>query len=206
MIHFVAAVFIPASMGFGWGQPHPSLPAGHPTRPAELPGDHPDVSGRQNDPDIAVPPDANPADVESIDSIIGAYYDSLCGPKGEARDWDRLRSIFQPMARLVAARPVADGRSGIWVMELEEYIAFNKTYMENGGYFEREISRKTDTFGNIAQVWSTYESRRGEHDIAPYSRGIYSFQLLKDGDRWWIVNVYWDYERPDSPIPQEYLP
>jgi hypothetical protein len=33
-----------------------------------------------------------------------------------------------------------------------------------------------------------------------------SFQLLKDGDRWWIVTIYWDSERPDNPIPPEYLP
>lgn len=205
MIQTIAAALVSFAMGFGAQQPHPELPQGHP-RPDGVPSGHPEIVEHQNDADIAEPPEADPADVASIDAIIGTYYGSLSGPKGQARDWDRLRSIFQPMARLVAARPVRGDHSGLWVMELDEFIAFNKTVMERGGFFEREISRKTETFGNIAHVWSTYESRRVEAQPEPYSRGIYSMQLLKDGDRWWIVSIYWDYERPDSPIPPEYLP
>ncbi|MBZ0173371.1 MAG: nuclear transport factor 2 family protein [Phycisphaerales bacterium] len=205
MIHSIAAALISLVMGFGANQPHPEMPQGHP-QPEGVPSGHPDIVERENDPEIVEPPEADPADVASIDAIVGAYYDSLSGPKGEERDWDRLRSIFQPMARLVAARPVRGDHSGIWVMELEEFIAFNKSVMERGGFFEREISRKTETFGNIAHVWSTYESRRAASDPEPYSRGIYSVQLLRDGDRWWIVSVYWDYERADSPIPPAYLP
>jgi hypothetical protein len=205
MFHAFAAAVVSLSMGFGAQPGHPELPQGHPS-PDGTPSGHPNITVQENDPDIVEPPEADPADVGSIDAIIGAYYDTLSGPKGEARDWDRLRSLFQPLARLIAARPVAGDRSGIWVMQMEEFIAFNKTYMENGGYFEREVFRKVDGFGNIAQVLSTYESRRIENDPNPYSRGIYSIQLLKDGDRWWIVNVYWDYERGDTPIPEEYLP
>jgi hypothetical protein len=62
-----------------------------------------------------------------------------------------------------------------------------------------------ETYGAIAQVWSTYESRHKADDPEPYVRGINSIQLLKDGDRWWIVNVFWDFERPESPIPDPYL-
>ena len=42
-------------------------------------------------------------------------------------------------------------------------------------------------------------------DPAPYIRGINSVQLLKDGDRWWIVNLFWDFEREGSAIPEKYL-
>jgi hypothetical protein len=187
------------------GHPQPGqMPAGHP-EVGGLPAGHPDVMELENA-DVPVPPEANPADVESLDGIIKAYYETLSGPKGQARDWDRLRSLFQPMAGLVAARPVGDHNAGMWVMKLEEFIAFNKAVLEKGGYFEREIHREVQAFGNIAHVWSTYESRRPTEDTEPYSRGIYSIQLLKDGPRWWIVNVYWDYERPNAPIPGAYLP
>ncbi len=205
MIEFIASAFLTIAMGSGAQPAHPDLPAGHP-QPDGMPSGHPNVVERENTPGLDEPPPADPADVASIDAIIGAYYDTLSGPKGEARDWERLKSLFQPMARLVAARPVRGDHSGLWIMKMEEFIAFNKTYMENGGDYEREVHRKGDAFGNIAQVWSTYESRRIESDPNPYSRGIYSIQLLKDGDRWWIVNVYWDYERGDAPIPAEYLP
>ncbi len=178
------------------------VPEGHSTVGANPQG-HPDTIERPRA-DVAEPPPAEVSDVESIDAIITAYYDSLSGAKGVERDWDRLRSLFQPLASLVAARPAGEGNTGIWVMKLEEFIAFNKQYFERGGYFEGEVARRVETFGNIAQVWSTYESRRFENGT-PYSRGIYSIQLLKDGPRWWIVNVYWDYERPDAPIPEQYL-
>ncbi len=68
-----------------------------------------------------------------------------------------------------------------------------------------EVSRRTETFGHIAQVWSTFESRHNAGDAEPYIRGINSVQLLKDGDRWWVVNVFWDFEGPNSAIPPEYL-
>jgi len=37
------------------------------------------------------------------------------------------------------------------------------------------------------------------------ARGINSIQLMKHADRWWIVTVMWDQERPDNPIPARYL-
>ena len=61
-------------------------------------------------------------------------------------------------------------------------------------------------FGNIVHVWSTYESRHNADDATPFARGINSIQLLKDGDRYWIVNILWDSERPSNPIPAKYLP
>jgi hypothetical protein len=58
----------------------------------------------------------------------------------------------------------------------------------------------------MAEVWSTYESRRNKDDAKPFARGINRFQLMKDGDRYWIVQIFWDAERPGTPIPAKYLP
>lgn len=145
-------------------------------------------------------PAAQPADVESIDAIIAAMYDCLSGPKGDARDWDRLRSLFLPDARYIAARPA----QGAWFMQVEDFIAMTRRTFERGGYYESEVSRRTERFSDIAHVWSTYEARyTPESD--PHSRGIYSIQLFHDGARWWIANAYWAFEREDMPIPAKYL-
>ena len=72
--------------------------------------------------------------------------------------------------------------------------------------FEVEINREEQHFGNITHVWSTYESRRSEKDEKPFARGINSIQLMNDGDRWWILNIYWTAESPEHPIPEKYLP
>jgi prevent-host-death family protein len=54
-------------------------------------------------------------------------------------------------------------------------------------------------------VFSTYESRKTK-DGQPFQRGINSIQLIKDGNRYWVVTILWDVETPTSPIPASYLP
>jgi hypothetical protein len=174
-------------------------------QPAGLPKGHPPVAAPGQEAQPSPPPPARPADVAQVDSIVGAMYSAISAGAGEQRDWDRLRSLFAADGRFIAARPGAEGGASAWVLTVEDYIQFNRKYFEKGGYFEKEVARRVETFGNIAHVWSTYESRRTVDAPEPYSRGIYSIQLLKDGPRWWIVNVYWDFERPDCPIPAKYL-
>jgi hypothetical protein len=151
-------------------------------------------------------PQAKPEDVKSVDAILAALYDVISGPKGKARDWDRMRSLFIPDARLIPSRLNKDTqRVDAIVLSVDGYIARSSTTMTTNGFFEHSIHNEVEQFGNIAHVWSTYESRHNADDATPFARGINSIQLLKDGDRYWIVNVFWDSERPDSPIPAKYL-
>lgn len=73
------------------------------------------------------------------------------------------------------------------------------------GFDEREIHRVTQRFGNIAHVFSTYETR-AKPGGPILGRGINSIELFWDGKRWWIASAIWDDERPGNPIPKEYLP
>jgi hypothetical protein len=182
----------------------PQLPPNHPQLP-QLPTGHPDIGqGGDAGPVLKTPPPAKPEDVASIDAIVKAYYDTVSGERGKPRDWDRLRSLMVPDARLVTTRPL-DNANMPMIFNIDQFIEVNGTYFERGGYFEREIHRQIDQFGTIAQVFSTYESRRDLREEQPYSRGINSIQLLNDGMRWWIVNIMWDYERADTnPLPAKY--
>jgi hypothetical protein len=151
-------------------------------------------------------PKAKPEDVKSVDAILAALYDVISGPKGKARDWDRMRSLFIPDARLIPSRVNKDTQQvDAIVLSIDGYIARSSTTMTTNGFFEHSIHNQVEQFGNIAHVWSTYESRHNADDATPFARGINSIQLLKDGDRYWIVNIFWDSERPDSPIPEKYL-
>ncbi len=150
-------------------------------------------------------PQALTADVASIDAIIAALYDVVSGPAG-VRDWERFRSLFVPDARLILVARDRDGNVRQRVMDAEGYIAAAGAYFQENGFFEREIARKAERFGHIAHVFSTYESRHVAEDPEPFSRGINSFQLMNDRQRWWIVTIYWEAESPDNPIPQKYLP
>lgn len=148
-------------------------------------------------------PVARPSDVASMDAIIEAVYDVISGPKGQERDWNRMRSLFAPGARLISARTGKDGVTSAHVMSMDDYIRLGDPLLKKDGFFEREAHRTEDRFGNIAQVFSTYESRH-EKDGKPFQRGINSFQLLFDGKRWWVVTIYWQGERPELPIPKQY--
>ena len=150
-------------------------------------------------------PEADPADVESIDAIIGAVYDVISGPAG-VRDWDRMRSLFIPEARLISVGEGADGQFGKQAMDMEVYIQRAGGYFERNGFFERELARRTERFEYVAHAFSTYESRNNADDPEPFSRGINSFQLMNDGIRWWIITIYWEAETPEKPIPKKYLP
>jgi hypothetical protein len=68
------------------------------------------------------PPPAKPEDVASVDAIIKAVYDVISGPAGQKRDWDRMRSLFWPGARLIPTGRGQDGKHGARVWTVEEYI------------------------------------------------------------------------------------
>lgn len=143
---------------------------------------------------------ASASDVATIDAIVAALYDVISGPAGKKRDWDRFRSLFATGARLIPT-----GDQGARVLGVEDYIASSGGYLETNGFFEREIARKTEKFGRIAHLFSTYEARNRTEDPTPFMRGINSIQLVNDGRRWWIVTILWQRESESNLLPSEYL-
>ncbi len=145
-------------------------------------------------------------DVSSVEGIIKATYDVISGGKNEKRNWNRFRSLFHPDARLI---PTGTNQStkvtGAKAFTPEEYIKQSEPFMMQNGFYEKEIARRVETFGNIAHVFSTYEGRNSLSDEKPFLRGINSFQLLNDGKRWWIISIYWQAESPNNPLPNKYL-
>ena len=95
--------------------------------------------------------------------------------------------------------------AGARVSTPDEYITQAEPYFAKEGFYETEKARRVDLYGNIAHVFSTYESRHAPGDKTPFMRGINSFQLLNDGKRWWIITIYWQGETPENPIPKKYL-
>ena len=154
----------------------------------------------------AAAPAANRADVASPDAILAATYEVISGPAGQKRDWDRFRSLFAPDARLIPADRAKDGSYFVRPFSPDEYAKLAEPYFAKNGFAEREIARKAERYGNIMQIFSTYESRHDAKDAQPFARGINSFQLFYDGARWWVVTIYWLEETPENPLPKEFLP
>ena len=155
-----------------------------------------------------MPRSADPQDVESIDAIISTTYDVISGPAGKKRDWDRERSLFVPGARLIPTATVP-GKTDVdlapLVLDVEGYIGRVEPLFEKEGFYETEIARRVEQFGQIAHVWSSYESRHDPSEPKPFMRGINSIQLFNDGKRWWILSIYWQHESALHPLPEKYL-
>jgi len=145
-------------------------------------------------------PAAKTADVDSVDHIMFAIYDVISGPPGE-RDWNRFRSLFVPEGRLTSTVK-REGSDSIRLLTVEEYVNGAGKYFLTNGFFESAIVNKVQRFGNIAQVFSSYESRHAASD-KPFTRGINSMQLLFDGKRWWVLSILWDEESASNPLPKE---
>ncbi len=148
---------------------------------------------------------ASQSDVGSMEGIVKALYDVISGPAGEKRNWDRMRTLFIPEARMMATGKRPDGTMSKRVMSVEDYIKASGPVLERDGFFEMEISRKTEQYGNIVHLFSTYAAKRMKEDEKPFMRGINSIQLWNDGKRWWIITIFWQAETPDNPLPGKYL-
>ncbi len=149
------------------------------------------------------PAEANPADVSTIDGIIKAFYETISGGKGVPRQWSRDKTLYMPDMRFVGLSE-QDGKVRASVMNHMQYVNGTNEYFVAEGFTEREINRIVRRFGNIAHVFSVYEfsTANGREK----GRGVSSIELYWDGARWWISAAAWDEERPNNPIPKEFLP
>ena len=144
--------------------------------------------------------------VQTLDSTLETLYGVISGEKGEARNWELFKYLFRPEAQLIPTGKNKEGLTGTRYLSPDGYIESSGQWLLDNGFFEKEINRVVNTFGNITQVFSTYESFHSKTDTKPFMRGINSIQLLNDGKRWWVVNIFWTSETKENPIPKEYLP
>ena len=143
-------------------------------------------------------------DFKSIDALLATLYAIVSGPAGRSIDWDRERTMYHPTARLMRTGVEDDGRPWIKVMSVDDFKADTAPFFAENDFYEAEIARHVDSFGNIAQVRSVYEARRHPDDAEILKRGVNLVQLYNDGERWWVTSVIWDNERPGSTVPDEW--
>ncbi|HYM62037.1 MAG TPA: hypothetical protein VEZ11_14240 [Thermoanaerobaculia bacterium] len=135
--------------------------------------------------------------MHDLDTIIGAMYETVCFEPGERPDWNREREIFAPGARLVR---VTD--DGVFEFDLDSYETNFEAMIDSGAmpsFWEAELWRVTDQFGEMAHVLSAYESRRCR-DGEFLGRGVNSMQLFRLDGRWWISAMIWRREGRDVQI------
>lgn len=146
-------------------------------------------------------PNTNP-DLSSLDDVLTALYATISG-KPEERNWPLATTLFHPHARMVRTRLDDSGVPIAFSFSVPEYQENAREYLKDTPFYEIEIARRTEYFGNLATVFSAYEARRAPVDGEFIKRGMNMIHLYNDGARWWIMHMIWDDERDGLTLPAE---
>ena len=141
-----------------------------------------------------------PDDVDSIDNVMTAYYESVSGHPGK-RDIERILNLYAPNAKLNV-----NVQDALPVHGTVEDVVISERFLNiTTEFFEREISRDTQQFRNMAQIISTYGISDAMENTNYTARGVTVFQMYYAGDRWWILSSLFERESDDVPLPAHLL-
>jgi hypothetical protein len=162
----------------------------------------PTLSAQAPAPQPTTPAQACPP-TTTLDELVKALDDAVSGPADKDRTC--FRALFIPEARL---SPLVtnkdDGSVAPRLLTVEGWI---EAVRKRGSlvFYERQVKVKTETYGHLANLWSTYETRSTPDGKAEV-RGINSIQAFFDGKRWKVTAILWQAETPAEPVPEKYLP
>jgi len=134
--------------------------------------------------------DANGSDQRQLDELIRAFYEVISFEDGGAPHWESMAGLFSKHARITRVTPEATD-----YMDLQTFRNMAEELLELGAFtsfFERELARRTDRYGDVIHVASAYETRRSPTARDYLERGVNSLQLIREEGRWKIVSLCWD--------------
>jgi len=129
-------------------------------------------------------------DAPSIARLMDLLYDAISFEEGSEPDWEGLGQVFSDHARITRITP-----EGTDYLDLPSFVTMIRNLVEIGAYtsfYEFELSRRVDRFGDVAQVWSTYETRRSRAARDALGRGVNSIQLVREQGTWKVLGLLWD--------------
>jgi hypothetical protein len=149
--------------------------------------------------------------VQSVDALIKSFYACLGGEAGEPRDWEFFKFLFHPQANKIGYEKDINGNLRPQFISPNEYVEKTGYWLQTKretAFYEREIGRIEETYGNMAHVLSVCEAFHNKEDMAknkPYKQDVKSIQLAYYKGRWWIISMYWHGVTPEFPLPERYL-
>ena len=129
-------------------------------------------------------------DDPAIAQLLQRLYAVISFEEGDEPDWRGLQEVFSQHARITRITP-----EGADYMDTVAFLAMTRNMVELGAYtsfYEFELERRVECSGDVAQVWSRYETRRNKDAREPLGRGINSIQLIRDRDAWRVLGLLWD--------------
>jgi hypothetical protein len=125
-----------------------------------------------------------------LEQLLRSFYEVISFADGEAPDWPRMSSLFSAHARITRLTP-----EGIDYLDLSAFRAMAEELIEVGAFtsfYEQEVGRRIDRFGDVIHVASAYETRISAAASDYIERGVNSLQLILEQGRWKIISLCWD--------------
>jgi hypothetical protein len=138
----------------------------------------------------------------TLPDLMKATDEAISGPGNKDRTC--MRQLFTPDARLI---PYGKGKDGNWaphILTIEDWIT-RVAQRGDKAFYERQVKYSVEQYGHIAHIWSYYEVRETP-DGKPMARGINSMQAVFDGSQWKFIQILWEQETPEEPLPAKFLP
>ena len=139
------------------------------------------------------------AEAGTVDALMKNLYGYISGPAGQKRDVPKIRALFHPECRFVITGNHPEKGAIVRTFSVEEFLQRAVPNWEKG-FFEQETKRETRAWGNMASIWTTYQSRHAA-DGEVVMRGINNLQLQWDGKRWWVMNIQFQNEDAGTKLP-----
>jgi hypothetical protein len=149
---------------------------------------------------MAQVPDAScalPSEPEGIPAALDA---AITGPADKDRAC--MKALLIPEARLIFVSLGTDGAPTYRIETLDDWIARVKT-RGHAQLEEKQLKFRTERYGNIAHLWSSYTLQSDGKQVA---RGINSIQAIKETGGWRVTGIMVQAESVTAPLPKEYLP
>jgi hypothetical protein len=138
----------------------------------------------------------------TIPELLKALDDAVSGPGNKDRTC--LRALMAPDAKLIPVSKTPEGKWEAQPLSVEDWIA-RVAKRGDKEFYERQVKYSTESFGQIAQIWSTFEIRPTP-DGKAMARGINAIQAMNDGSGWKVTQIVWKDEAPGDPVPAKDVP
>jgi hypothetical protein len=133
---------------------------------------------------------------------MNAFYEVVSGEAGEKRQWERDLSLHNPKA-IYSYISNVNGELKQVTLSLEDFHKETDNMVLKTAFYETEINREVKIFGNIANVWSSYETRLEKNGIVA-RRGVNSVQLFYSNNKWEIISLVFERETENNKLMYNY--
>lgn len=131
------------------------------------------------------------------EATVSALWRAMSNEAGGQADAETLRRLLHPDAVIFGGRH--DGLVTVRRWTAEEFLTpFSRS--SDKGFFECEIHRVVHRHGRFASVYSVVESRTERDAAQPDFTGVNAIHLIRDGEQWRVLSLYYYVEDPSLPI------